>query len=69
MSEQKQHEMRDDPTGEADAVCTCGAWRLLGIGTTPEAEPADLKQARIIEQFNRHLAATQGTRGGQTDGN
>ncbi len=65
MSEAKQHILQDDPTGEAEAVCTCGVWRLVGMRIAGASEESpEQKSARVNEQFQKHLNAVQGTRGG-----
>lgn len=53
------HELRVQNDGEADAVCSCGGWRLLRVSTTMAPQPGRLKD--IQDAFDAHLDKVGGT--------
>lgn len=46
------HELKITPTGEADAVCTCGGWRLLRMSTGGHSPQ---RHQEIEDAFRQHL--------------
>lgn len=50
-----EHELTIHDSGEADATCSCGLWRLLRVA--PPGEPSEDRMRDINEAHEAHVAA------------
>lgn len=56
MNKQTEHELKDDPSGQYEAVCSCGGWRLVTMNG-PGSEEEWQRQERVKAAFDQHLEA------------